>query len=161
MTQVKHLYSERANERRRQFNNIINSCDMVLMNNIPEVDPSVWENWEDKSPVSEKCDIEEVDPASNDDGKNYHCGIHDIYTDEEWECEDYEGETEVYQWFAIGSGDAEFLKRHNQYITYSDKLDTYFLAITHFGTGWDYVDSMVEDFSDCYVGLEDFKDEEK
>lgn len=59
----------------------------------------------------------------------------------------------MFQWFAVGDSDADFLKRHNQYITYSDMLDTYFLAICHFGTSWDYT-SMIDDFEDCYTGLE-------
>lgn len=156
MVEIKHLYSDRATERRRQFNNIINGIDAVLINNIPQVDFSVWENWEDKSPRSESCEIEPSDDLVYD----YHCKTHDQLTDSEFECEEAE-DAEVYQWYAIGQGDAEFLKRHNQYITYSDTLDCYFWAICHFGTSWDYVDSMVEEFSDCYVGLEDFSDEAK
>lgn len=54
-TEVKNLYSDRASERRKQFNRIINDCDMVLMNNISEVDPSVWENSDDLLPTP--CDI--------------------------------------------------------------------------------------------------------
>jgi hypothetical protein len=133
---------------------------MVLMNNIPEVDESVWDNWQDKSPMSEECDIEE---ASDDDTKvaPYICRVHGLATTDEYECSEYEGDTEVYQWFAVGDSDADFLKRHGQYITYSDMLDTYFLAITHFGTSWDYVDSMVEAFSDCYVGLDEYSDDKE
>jgi hypothetical protein len=156
--QVKHLYSDRAEERRRQFNNIIRGIDMVLMNNIPEVDQSVYDNWEGDSPLSEQCDIEE---SQEQDNYKYHCNTHGIATNDEYECEEYEGDDEVYQWFAVGSSDADFLKRHGQYITYSDMLDTYFLAICHFGTSWDYVDSMVHAFDDLYTGLEDFKDKEK
>lgn len=157
MTEIKNYYGARANERRRQFNNIINGVDAVLMNNIPQVDESVWENWESDSPNA-PCDI--VENPDSDVDTQYWCNTHEVHTNEEYECEEY-SDNEVYQWFAIGDSDAEFLKRHNQYITYSDMLDTYFWAITHFGTSWDYVDGMVEDFSDCYVGLEDFKDEEK
>lgn len=139
-----NYYSDAMDKRRERFNNIINKIDMVLMNNIPEVDPSVWENWQGRSPMSEPCDIEETKDNSKT-VMSHWCVTHMIGTDDEYECEEYEGDAEVYQWFAVNSGDADYLKSHNQYITYSDMLDTYFLAITHFGTGWDYVDSMVDD----------------
>lgn len=129
---------------------------MVLMNNIPEVDPSVWDNWQAETPMSEQCDIEDREEP----GMMYHCNTHDVDTDDEFECEEYEGETEVYQWFAIGDNDAEWLKQYNQHITYSDLLDTYFLAITHFGTSWDYT-SMVDDFEDAYYDLDKFDDDKE
>lgn len=158
--EVKNLYSDRANERRKQFNNIIRGIDMVLMNNIPEVDESVRENFEDANPYSpEDCAIERTE-----DG--YYCETHDFGTTLEAEeeapdaCDNsYDDGSEVYQWFAVGDNDADFLKRHGQYIAYSHMLDTYFLAICHCGTSWDYVDSMVEAFNDCYHGLENFSDD--
>lgn len=119
------LYSDRSEERRKQFNKIIGRLNLILCNNIPGVDPSIFENWEGDDPTAE-----------DEDG-------------------DY---GEVMQWFLCSRDDAEFLKRHNQYITYSDLLNVSVLAITHFGTGWDYT-SMVDDFEDCYTGLENFSDE--
>lgn len=168
-TEVKHLYSERANERRRQFNNIINGIDMVLMNNIPEVDSSVWENWISESPNSpSECEwiLNDGNPKAWCCNTHMYEGAADEGLEENDEhpeqCEFADSElAEVYQWFAVGDNDADFLKRHGQYVTYSDMLDTHFLAICHFGTGWDYVDSMVEDFADCYSGLEDFSDEKR
>jgi hypothetical protein len=131
-------YGPEMMERRERFNNIIRGMDMVLMNTIPEADPSVWENWGDKSPMgNDECERSE-------DGKS--CIVHDKPWNDVWcTCEDYESDSEVYQWFAITSNDADFLKRHNQYVTYSDMLDTYFLAICYFGMAWDYTDSMVDD----------------
>jgi hypothetical protein len=141
-------YGTEMEERRKTFNAIINGINMVLMNNIPEVDPSVYDNWEDRSPMNsgaEDCDIMKKK-------KQWYCLYHDDYCDASLsedkpeQCDassdDY---AEVYQWFAVGGNDADYLKRHNQYITYSDLLDTYFLAICHCGTSWDYVDSMVND----------------
>ena len=121
------LYSDRSDEKRRQFNRIIQNLDLVMCNNIPEVDPGVFENWADD------------DPTAEDEDGNYG---------------------EVMQWFLCNDSDAEFLRRHNQYITYSYMLDVSVLAITHFGTAWDYT-SMVDDFEDCYTGLEKFSDEGK
>lgn len=105
-------------QKREQFNTIINNINMILMNNIVEVDcESLFDNWLEKSPESEG-DIEDV-----------------------------------YQWFAIGQFDAQFLARYGQYVTYSALLDTHFLAITHFGTSWDDVDSMVDAFDDLYTEM--------
>lgn len=159
---MSNLYSVRAGEKRKQFNRIINSIDMVLMNNIPEVDDSIWDNFEsDYNFMGSECDIEQISKDGEDDGLTwFHCNEHDKDTLNEYACEDYEDMTEVYQWFAINSNDADFLKRHGQYITYSDMLDTYFLAITHCGTSWDYT-SMVDDFNDLYIGLDEFDDEKK
>lgn len=149
-----NLYSTRGNERRKQFNNIINGIDMVLINNIPQVDASVWDNWEDASPMSEECEIEE---STEQDMFKYNCQTHSIGTNEKYQCNEYQN-TEIYQWFAVGANDADFLKQHGQYVTYSDMLDTYFLAICHFGTSWDYVESMVSAFNDLYHGLDELDD---
>lgn len=140
---------------REDFKAILRSIDMVMMNNIPEVDPSIWENFEGKSPLDpEPCEwfLNDSKPK-----KRWCCSQH-MYEGSEDETEDtehdeqcefsYDDQSEVYQWFAVGSGDADYLKRHNQFVTYSDMLDTHFLAITHWGTAWDYVDSMVADFLD-------------
>src|SRR5690606_30192284 len=123
-----------------------------------EVDPSIWDNWEDKTPFAETCEIEELDKPTKD-GDRFKCLIHDAITNDEYECDEYV-ESEVCQWFAVSSNDADFLKNHNQYITYSDVLDTHFLAITHFGTSWDYT-QMVDDFDDMYHGLEKLDDEKE
>lgn len=167
-TQVKNPYSDRAEERRKQFNRIIGSIDMVLINNVPEVDGSVWDNWQGATPMdSDECEWfvnDATEPAWCCDAHMFDgTGDYPATGEHPEDCDFREGSdyAEVYQWFAVNNNDADFLKRHGQYITYSDTLDTYFLAITHYGTSWDYVDSMVEAFSDCYVGLEDYKDEAK
>lgn len=143
---MEDLYTPEAQARRDKFNNIIDKIDMVLMNNIPEVDDSIWDNWESNTP-GQDCDIVPAEDAIDVelDGKDYYCTLHQVATDDEFECDESEGGTEVYQWFAVNESDAKWLVSRNQYITYSDMLDTYFLAITHFGTSWDYVDSMVSD----------------
>jgi hypothetical protein len=144
-------YGTEMNERRERFNRIIRGMDMVLMNNIPEVDPSVWENWEDESPLATEACEWRINDATE---KAWCCDTHMFDGTGDYpatgehpeQCAFAESDfAEVYQWFAIGGNDAEYLKDHNQYITYSDMLDTYFLAITHCGTSWDYVDSMVND----------------
>lgn len=47
---------------------------------------------------------------------------------------------EVFQWYLIDNNTAERLKEHTkELIAYSYMLDLYVLAVTHFGTSWDYV----------------------
>lgn len=146
---VKNLYSERAEEKRKQFNRIINGIDMVLMNNIVDVDPDIYYSFDED--IHNNCNIE-----------NGYCDYHDLeVNDNSDQCDYGEDEfTEIYQWFAINPSDADFLKRHNQLIAYSDVLDTYFLAITHYGTSWDYT-SMIEDFNDLYIDLNKFNDDKE
>lgn len=154
MGEIKNYYSARAEERRRQFNAIINKMDMVLINNITQVDDNIFYSFEgDNTPMGNgECVEDEEDGV-------VQCSTHMAVMGPYGECDEYESESEVYQWFAVNEGDANYLKDHGQYIAYSDALDTYFLAITHFGTSWDHVDSMVEAFRDSYHGLEDFADE--
>jgi hypothetical protein len=48
---------------------------------------------------------------------------------------------EIYQWYLIDQSDAEYIMRNtDELIFYSDVLDEYVWAITHFGTSWDYVE---------------------
>lgn len=47
---------------------------------------------------------------------------------------------DIYQWYLIGSSDADYLKRNtNELIFYSRVLDEYVWGVTHFGTSWDSV----------------------
>lgn len=56
------------------------------------------------------------------------------------EDEDNEEVQEIYQYYAITSGGADYLKAvSDELVFYSDMLDTYFWGITHFGTSWDGV----------------------
>ena len=57
------------------------------------------------------------------------------------EDEDNEEVQEIYQFYAITSGGADYLKAvTDELVFYSEVLDTYFWGITHFGTSWDGVD---------------------
>lgn len=170
-----NIYSARAEERRKQFNKIINGCDMVLFNNAPNLDDDlIWEGeWLGENPFTPTpCEwfLNDSKPV-----KRWCCATHQFEGDEsetendfdgnapDYECAFSEGETEgteVYQWFACNQNDAEFLARHHQYVVYSEKLDLHLLAITHFGTSWDYT-HMVDDFEDCYHGLDELDDEKE
>ena len=47
---------------------------------------------------------------------------------------------DVYQYFIIGSGDAERLKEYtNELVYYCEDLDLYILGVCHFGTPWNGV----------------------
>lgn len=144
-------YGPEIAERRERFNKIINNIDMVLMNNIPSVDLTVLENWQDKTPFDPDCEVIDIanvigniKKQAASEGQDYYCQYHEYLTSSPDQCSQATNR-EVYQWFAVNDNDADFLQRHNQYVTYSVLLDTYFLAICHLGTSWDYEDSMVDD----------------
>lgn len=80
--------------------------DIVLCNNVPEIDETVWDNFTE-----------------------------DIY-DKDGNCD------EIYQWFitSYDEDDVKWLtKNFDLLFTYSEKLDCFILAVTHWGTSWDYV----------------------
>ena len=83
---------------------------MILCNNMPEVDSGIWDNIQ----------------------------VGSLYDSEE------DSYSEVYQWYIIdiNDWDVDYLRGNdiNDFIiTYSDVLDCYILAVTHWGTSWDYV----------------------
>lgn len=168
-----NIYSARAEERRKQFNKIINGCDLVLFNNAPNLDEDLlYEgDWIGENPF----EIRECEWFLNDGKPVRHwcCATHQYEGDESDGDEDRvieagdqcpfaesDADVEIFQWFACNQNDAEFLARHHQYVVYSEKLDLHLLAITHFGTSWDYT-SMVDDFADCYHGLDELDDQKE
>jgi hypothetical protein len=65
---------------------------------------------------------------------------------EDWEqvagtLEDEDGyPLEVMQWYIISQNSAENLRNYTEeVIYYNSTLDLYLLAVTHYGTAWDYV----------------------
>ena len=53
---------------------------------------------------------------------------------------------DVYQYFIIGSGDAERLKEYtNELVYYCEDLDLYILGVCHFGTPWNGVSANWKD----------------
>lgn len=57
---------------------------------------------------------------------------------------DYEEYSEqykdIYQYYIIDRNSADRLSEFtNEIVMYNDDLDLYFLCVTHWGTGWDYV----------------------
>ena len=84
----------------------------ILCNEIPEIDPDIWEQI--------YCEM-----ANNDE-----------------DDEDYGDVPEIYQWYFsdCSKHDAEYLREHfGITLVYSDKFDLYILPVTHCGTSWDYV----------------------
>jgi len=52
-----------------------------------------------------------------------------------------EDDTEIFQYFLIDNHTKEMLEYFtDELVFYSENLDVYVWGITHFGTGWDYVD---------------------
>ena len=56
---------------------------------------------------------------------------------------------EIYQWYIITEGGADYLKEYtDEIVYYHEKLDLYVWGITHFGTSWDYVNTDIKDNHD-------------
>lgn len=71
----------------------------------------------------------------------------EIYSGETY-YEDETGEEiylDEYQYYIISGNAADNLARYtNEIVYYSEKADIYFLAVTHWGTSWDYVETGYE-----------------
>lgn len=129
--------------------------DMVLCNKLPEIDPSVWDNMMPVIDITKSSDTPDECP---------HCGSVKVYPyidedgdeTDEWKCEfcghvwnpddekDDDGYyAEIFQWLITdcSESDVQYLREtFGLLFTYSDLLDCYILCVTHWGTGWDYVD---------------------
>jgi hypothetical protein len=94
--------------------------DCILCNEIVREDENLFDNLENGE--FEACE----------------CGVSgcDIWGEAEHE----KTQKEIYQYYIITKGGADYLKRNtDEIVFYSDFLDVYVWGITHFGTGWDCV----------------------
>lgn len=119
-------------EKRTNYKDMIDfCCDSLVLNNyiIPEL-------------------------AKKDIYFDNYCGSECYYLDkdgneitreqaEEMDFDEYdEMYFDYYQYFIINSHDAERLSEYtNEVVFYNDNLDLYLLAVSHYGTSWDYVPS--------------------
>ena len=90
----------------------VKKLDLVLCNNIPQVDESIWDNA--------RFSLYYEDEKGN-------------------ETDDM---IEIYQYYFTDASlsTIEYLEnRYGLLFTYSDKLDVFILCVTHFGTSWDYI----------------------
>jgi len=56
---------------------------------------------------------------------------------------------DIYQYYIITEGGADYLKEYtDEIVYYHEKLDLYVWGITHFGTSWDYVNTDIKDNHD-------------
>ena len=112
---------------------------MLLCNNIPQIDPDIWNNIE----IGDICDY--IDSEGN-----YH-------TKEEYENDTtgdiYEQYADIYQYFLtdINYYGVEYLKQlaednndNSIILAYSEKLELYVLLVTHFGISWDCVQTNIK-----------------
>jgi len=90
--------------------------DMVLFNNVTEADETLFDH-------TENGDMAVLDD-NGEPTEVYH---------------------EIYQYYAITEGGADYLKRNtSEIVFYSEKLNLYIWGITHFGTSWDGVEVEVK-----------------
>lgn len=130
-TEVEDTYALRGQKVRCNYSQLFRDDDSLLLcNNIPQVDDSIWDNVEGGS----------LYWYEDKDGNEI--------TEEEYEELGWENaeqiENEIYQYYLINEMLAHSLIKHTDNIVlYSDILNLYVLGVTHFGTSWDYV---AEDF---------------
>ena len=53
--------------------------------------------------------------------------------------EQYDHESEVFQWYIIDDNGARICKESGEIVYYNEELDLYLWGVTHWGTAWDYV----------------------
>jgi hypothetical protein len=113
--------------------------DMIMCNNIPQVDETIWDNVHCGSLYYISDDAEDDYAEYLADYEN-SCDDEEPKTYQEWledNREDYEREVDIYQYYLIR--DPYWLEKAGELVLYSDKLDCYVWCIDHWGTGWDYV----------------------
>ena len=115
--------------------------DMILCNNIPEVDPEIFENVEcgdlysyddleyEYEEYVEECKENNEEPVSYDDWFEEH-------------KYEYERMKEIYQYWLVR--DKYWLEQAEELVLYSEKLDCYVWCVDHWGTAWDYVLTSLE-----------------
>lgn len=111
--------------------------DMILCNNIPEVDNTIWENIHCGS-------LTYISDDAEDDYKDYvkECEANGEEADsyETWlddNRDEYERYTDIFQYYLIR--DPYWLEKAGELVLYSDLLDCYVWCVDHWGTAWDYV----------------------
>lgn len=124
----------------------VNWCHnaLVLCNNIPNIDDSVWDNFESVNDLGYEPEYDkdgnEISPKCPECGAELEqCGPNMVCP----KCDYGDDQIEIYQWYITDCSkwDMEYLRdTFGLLFTYSDMLDCYILCVTHFGTGWDYVD---------------------
>lgn len=117
--------------------------DMVLCNKLPEFDESVWDNMMPAIDIRAESDEDSEEEEAHICSE---CGAQMELDCLNWicpECGEEDIFPEIYQWYITDCSefDVSYLRKTFGLIfTYSDLLERYILCVTHYGTGWDYVD---------------------
>lgn len=134
---------------RLDYGTLAKCFDCVLCNNIPQVDPYIFDNIESGDLETFYYDGEEISRDDFDErlekieDEISSLSIHDDYAKiEELENEKEKFETlenEIFQYFIVSDNALELLRECNELVFYSDLLGCYIWGVCHFGTSWDYV----------------------
>jgi len=123
-----HKVSDYALKYGRLDYRTLSKCfDCVLCNNIVEVDEFLFDNVING----------DLETFEDEDGN-------EITREEAEELEEqgkktYSNYIDIFQYYIVSDNAKELLKEANEIVLYSEKLDCYIWAITHYGTSWDYV----------------------
>lgn len=125
---IKDFLNEQK-EKRPTYKDMIDfCCDSMILNNyiIQETEKSGY-YWE----------MESGSDCYYTDANGDYITEEEYYQKEEAGEDVYQGYEEIYQYFIIGSQDAERLEIYtNEIIFYCEALDLYILGVTHWGTAW-------------------------
>lgn len=159
--------------KRVDYATLAKAFDAVLCNNIPQADPSIFENivsgsferYEDTNgniyDYTEAQDkIEELQAVVDDIAD---CITNDTDPSEYLYKDDYEyshetieeleqdidalecpNKQDIYQFYLVSDNAKDPLEMANEIIFYSELLDCYVWGVTHFGTSWSYVLTDIE-----------------
>lgn len=103
----------------------------VLCNNIPDIDPFIWDNVVSgmrckyiNEDTEEELTAEAYDALSEEEQNGYV---------------EYSDLPEIFQYFIVSNNAEDILADAGEIVFYSEKLDCYIWGVTHYGTSWDYV----------------------
>ena len=124
--------------------------DAVLCNNIPEVDPMIFDN------------IHCGDFVRYYDSEDNEVSYEEYEALEEAGEECYENQLDIFQYFIVEDNALWYLEKANELVLYSEVLDCYIWCVTHYGTHWNYVltDIKLEEIEGYEVKMKKWKLEE-
>lgn len=121
------LSEEEIKRNRISYGTLAKCFDAVLCNNITEVDECLFDNVVSGS----------LSSYYDENGNELTYEEYEEKLDNGEEAE--EVYNDVFQWFIVSDNAKYLLEEANELVLYSEKLDCYIWAVTHYGTSWDYV----------------------
>ena len=168
------LNEEELRSHRLSYYTVSKQFNAVLCNNIPEVDPSIFDNiesgdfylyydaygneldrneWEEKKEQIEEV-ISDLEDQEWETERQERIALNHI-EELKKELDDFEEcPQEIYQYYIVGDSALWYLQKMGELVFYSELLDVYVWGVCHWGTSWDYVMTRIK-LSDDYTRIID------